>query len=207
VDLRRPVAWLSLDASRQRPARFWRHAIAALDRVRPGIAERVASLLGPPAPASFEGLLTALINALAGDPDEGGVVLVVDDYHEIDSEAVHTSITFLLEHRPPELRLILTSRADPPLPLARLRGRAACRLRAADRASTEEAAARWCEAVGPDLPLADASVAVGPPAQRVAGLRLAAVASGTIRRVRLRDDIQWQPSLRLDYLTEEVLER
>ena len=127
------MAWLSLDAGDNDPARFWRHAIAALDRVRPGIAERVAPLLGPPAPTSFEGLLTALINELAGDPDEGEAVLVLDDYHEIDSEAVHASLTFLLEHRPPELRLILTSRADPPLPLARLRaGGQLAELRAAD---------------------------------------------------------------------------
>src|SRR6266567_2504365 len=61
----RPVAWLSLDAADNDPARFWRHAAAALDRVSPGIAERVGPLLGPPAPASFEGLVTALINELA----------------------------------------------------------------------------------------------------------------------------------------------
>src|SRR4051812_12090864 len=58
----RPVAWLSLDAGDSDPARFWRHVVAALDRARPGIAERVAPLLGPPAPPSFEGLATALIN-------------------------------------------------------------------------------------------------------------------------------------------------
>ena len=61
-----PVAWLSLDAGDNDPARFWRHAVAALDRARPGIGERVAPLLGPPAPSSFQGLVTALINDLAG---------------------------------------------------------------------------------------------------------------------------------------------
>src|SRR6266542_2423627 len=76
----RPVAWLSLDAADNDPARFWRHAAAALDRVSPGIAERVNPLLGPPAPASFEGLVTALINELAAQPGADEMLLVLDDY-------------------------------------------------------------------------------------------------------------------------------
>jgi LuxR family maltose regulon positive regulatory protein len=117
----RPVAWLSLDQADNDPARFWRHVVAALDRACPGIAERVAPLLGPPPPRSFEGLVTTLINELAAQPVE--VLLVLDDYHLIDAQAVHASLGFLLEHRPPGLHLVLTSRADPPLGLARLRAR------------------------------------------------------------------------------------
>ena len=75
-----PVAWLSLDAGDNDPARFWRHAVAALDRVRPGVAGRVGPLLGPPAPPSFEPLVTALINELAAQPGDDGVLLVLDDY-------------------------------------------------------------------------------------------------------------------------------
>ncbi len=71
----RPVAWLSLDAGDSDPARSWRHVVAALDRARPGIAERVGPLLGPPAPASFEGLVPALINELAAPPGQDGPVL------------------------------------------------------------------------------------------------------------------------------------
>ena len=78
-----PVAWLSLDAADNDPARFWRHAVAALDRARPGIAERVGALLGPPAPASFEGLVTALMNELAAPPGQDELLLVLDDYHLI----------------------------------------------------------------------------------------------------------------------------
>ena len=118
-----PVAWLSLDVGDNDPARFWRHGVAALDQGRPGLAERVAPLLGPPAPASYEGLVTALINELAAEPDADQALLVLDDYHLIDSEAVHASLGFLLEHRPPGLPLVLASRSDPPLPLARLRAR------------------------------------------------------------------------------------
>ncbi|MGB6582803.1 MAG: AAA family ATPase, partial [Streptosporangiaceae bacterium] len=117
-----PVAWLSLDVGDNDPARFWRHGVAALDQARPGIAGRVGPLLGPPAPPSYEGLVTALINELAAGPDADQVLLVLDDYHLIDSEAVHESLAFLLEHRPPGLHLVLASRSDPPLPLARLRG-------------------------------------------------------------------------------------
>ena len=117
----RPVGWLSLDAGDSDPARFWRHAVAALDRARPGLAERVAPLLGPPAPPSFDGLVTALINELAAQPADGEVLLVLDDYHLIDSQPVHASLTFLLDHLPPGLHVVLASRADPPLPLARLR--------------------------------------------------------------------------------------
>jgi transposase len=73
------VGWLSLDAGDNDPVRFWRHVVAALDGVRPGIVERVSPLLGPPAPASFEGLVTTVVNELAADPDE--LLLVLDDYH------------------------------------------------------------------------------------------------------------------------------
>jgi LuxR family transcriptional regulator, maltose regulon positive regulatory protein len=70
------VAWLSLDAGDNDPARFWRHAVAALDLANPGIAERGGPLLGPPAPSSFDGLVTALINELAAQPGEDELLLV-----------------------------------------------------------------------------------------------------------------------------------
>jgi LuxR family transcriptional regulator, maltose regulon positive regulatory protein len=133
---RRPVAWLSLDEADNDPARFWRHTVAALGRARPGIAERVTPLLGPPAPPSFDGLVTALINELAAQAGDEGVLLVLDDYHLIDAQPVHASLTFLLEHLPAGLHLVLASRVDPPLPLARFRaGRQLAELRAKTCAS------------------------------------------------------------------------
>ena len=110
---RSPAAWLSLDAGDNDPARFWRHALAALDHVCPGIGERVSPLLGPPAPVSFEGLVTALINELAAGPGADERPLVLDDYHLIVSQPVHASLGFLLEHRRPGLGVVLASRADP----------------------------------------------------------------------------------------------
>ena len=157
----RPVAWLSLDAGDNDPARFWRHAVAALDRARPGIGERVGPLLGPPPPPSFEPLVTALINELAAQPGDDEVLLVLDDYHLIGSQPVHASVGFLLEHRPPGLHLVLASRADPPLALARLRARGQlAELRAAElRFTAGEAAALLQQVAAGRAGLPDAAVA------------------------------------------------
>jgi LuxR family transcriptional regulator, maltose regulon positive regulatory protein len=150
---RRPVAWLSLDPGDNDPARFWRHAAAALDQAHPGIAGRVAALLGPPAPRSFEGVVTAVINEIAAQAD-GEILFFLDDYNLIGSQRVHESLAFLIEHLPPGLHLVMASRADPPLGLARLRalGQLA-ELRAAELRSTpQEAAALLRGAAGADLP-------------------------------------------------------
>lgn len=129
----RALAWLSLEPGDNDPARFWRYVTTALDRLYAGLAERLGALLGPPAPRSFEGLVTALINELAacgryaehegeGNKDRE-VLLVLDDYHLIDSQPVHDSLGYLVEHLPPGLGVVVASRSDPPLGLARLRAR------------------------------------------------------------------------------------
>jgi LuxR family maltose regulon positive regulatory protein len=205
-----PVAWLSLDAGDNDPARFWRHAAAAVDRVRPGISEQVGPLLGPPAPPSFEGLVTALINELDAQPGEDEVLLVLDDYHLIDSQVVHGSLMFLLEHLPPGLRLVLASRSDPPLALARLRGRRQlAELRAAElRFTADEAAALLREAIGADLPGAAVATLAARTEGWAAGLQLAALS------LRGQPDVagfvaSFSGSHRyvLDYLAGEVLDR
>ncbi len=141
-----PVAWLSLDEGDNDPARFWRYVVAALDRVRGGLAERVLPLLAVPAVLSSQGVVTALINQLEAAPDE--VALVLDDYHAVESAPIHDSMAFLLRHLPPQLHLVITSRSDPPLPLARLRaGGQLAELRADDlRFTPEEATAFLQEA-------------------------------------------------------------
>jgi LuxR family transcriptional regulator, maltose regulon positive regulatory protein len=204
----RPVAWLSLDIGDNDPVRFWRHAAAALDRVRPGIAEQVAPLLGRPAPRSFEALVTVLINELSAEPDE--TVLVLDDYHLIDAHPVHTSATFLLEHAPPGLHLVLASRSDPPLPLARLRalGRLA-ELRAADlRFTLAEAAVLLHDAVGADLSDDAVSALAARTEGWAAGLQLAALSlQGQPDAAELVANFSGSHRYVLDYLTTEVLER
>ncbi len=177
----RPVAWLSLDAGDNDPVRFWRHVVAALDRARPGIGERVAPLLGP-LPSSFEGLVTALINELAAQPGEDEIVLVLDDYHLVDAQQVHASLAFLLEHLPPGLRLVVASRSDPPLPLARPRaGGQLAELRAGElRFTAEEAAVLLREATGADLPGPAVAALAARTEGWAAGLqRRSAAATGT----------------------------
>ena len=200
-----PTAWLSLDAGDNDPARFWRHAVAALDHARPGTGERVAPLLGPPAPSSFQGLVTALINDLAGEEE---ALLVLDDYHVIGSPQVHESLAFLAEHRPAGVGVVLASRSDPPLPLARLRARGQLtEIRVAELRFTPAEAAELLQHAASALP--DASVAALAVRTEgwAAGLQLAALS------LRGQDDAAafvtaFTGSHRyvLDYLAEEVLE-
>ena len=207
---RPPAAWLSLDDADNDPARFWRHALAALDHVRPGISERVSPLLGPPAPVSFEGLVTALINELAAGPDDGERPLVLDDYHLIGSQPVHASLGFLLEHRPPGLGVVLASRSDPPLPLARLRARGQlAELRAAElRFTAGEAAAMLREAAGADLPDAAVAALADRTEGWAAGLQLAALSlRGQADVAGFVTAFTGSNRYVLDFLAEEVLER
>ena len=207
----RPVAWLSLDEGDNDPARFWRYAVAALDGARPGISERVGPLLGPPTPPSFAGLVTALINDLAAQPGDEAV-LVLDDYHAIGSQPVHASLEFLLEHRPPGLRLVLASRADPPLALARLRARGElAELRAADLQFTAEEAAALLRQLmaGADASLPDADVAALTARTEgwAAGLQLAGLSlRGQADAAGFVADFTGSHRYVLDFLTQEVLE-
>src|SRR5215831_11349131 len=191
----RPVAWLSLDAGDNDPARFWRHAVAALDVARPGVDERVGPLLSPP-PRSFEGAVTAVINEFATPPGTDEVLFVLDDYHQVSSEPVHASVAFLLENLPPGLHLVLTSRTDPPLPLAgpRPTGRAAGRRAAVHRHGSGGAA-------GPDgraPPAGGSGGGAGGPHRRVGGGAATgrAVAARAVRCGRVRGRVHRQPPLR-----------
>ena len=203
------VSWLSLDAGDSDPARFWRHVVAALDRARPGVAERVGPLLGPPAPASFEGLVTALINELAAPPGQDELLLVLDDYHLIDAQQVHEPLVFLLEHLPPGVHLVLASRADPPLPLARLRaGGQLAELRGGDlRFTAEEAAALLRETLGDVLPAAAVVALAARTEGWAAGLQLAALSlQGQADPAGFVAAFSGSHRYVLDYLTDEVLE-
>src|SRR5580700_10196771 len=200
----RAVAWLALDGGDNDPARFWRYAVAALDRARPGLAGRVGPL--PPGPA--EGLVTALINELAADPGPDEVLLVLDDYHLVDSGPVHQSVAFLLENLPPGLRVVVSGRADPPLLLARLRARGQlAELRAADlRFTPEEAAELLGETAGPGLPGAAAEALVARTEGGAAGLRLAGLSlRGHADPAGFAAAFGGSHRFVLDYLADEVL--
>ena len=203
-----PVAWLSLDHSDSDPARFWRYVAAALDRPRPGIAQQVAALLQGPQQPPLEAVLTVVVNELAGVAEE--VVLVLDDYHLIDDPAVHGSLALLLERLPPQLRLMLASRADPPLPLARLRaGGKLSELRERDlRFTATETAALLREATGLDLPADSVAALEARTEGWVAGLQLAALSlQGHVDPASFVASFSGSHRFVLDYLTEEILAR
>ena len=205
----RPVAWLGLDAGDNDPARFWRYVVAALDQAQPGIAGRLGALLGPPAPRSFEGLVTALINELAAQAGRDEVLLVLDDYHMVDSGPVHESVAFLLENLPPGLLVVVSGRADPPLPLPRLRARGQlAELRAAElRFTTGEAAALLGAAAGPVLPDTAVAVLTARTEGWAAGLQLAALSlRGHADAAGFVAAFSGSHRFVLDYLGDEVLD-
>jgi LuxR family maltose regulon positive regulatory protein len=115
------VAWLSLDAQDSDPVRFLTYLVAALQRIDPDLGSGALDLLQSPQPPPIEPLLVTLINQIAAVPEH--FVLVLDDYHAIADRAVDDALAFLLEHLPPQMHLVITTRADPQWPLARYRAR------------------------------------------------------------------------------------
>jgi LuxR family maltose regulon positive regulatory protein len=204
---RQPVAWLSLDGGDSDPARFWRYVAAALDKLRPGVGGRVEALFQSGQPP-LEAVVTVLVNELVEGSEQ--VVLVLDDYHLVETASVHDSLAVLLERLPPQLRLVLASRADPPLPVARLRaGGQLTELREADlRFTPEEAATLLRTAVGPGLPEA-AVAALGDRTEGwVTGLQLAALSlRGQADIGAFVEGFSGSHRFVLDYLAEEVLDR
>jgi LuxR family maltose regulon positive regulatory protein len=171
----RPVAWVSLDRDDNDPTRFWRYLVAALGRVCAGVAERVLPLLAAPTVLSGEGVATAVINELEAASDD--VVLVLDDYHVIDSPPIHDGLAFLLGHLPPRLHVVISGRADPPLPVARLRANGQlAEFRAGDlRFTAEESAAFLAKVWGLELSAQAVAALESRTEGWAAGLQLAAL--------------------------------
>lgn len=198
--------WLSLDEADNDPMRFFSYVNAALQTAVPTIGLTTAHHLAAPQPPPLETILTLLCNEFSGV--NGRITLVLDDYHLITNPAIHQAMVFWLDHLPANLHLILTTRADPPLPLARLRARGElAELRAADlRFTTEEAAAFLHQALGIRLSLADVAALEQRTEGWIAGLQLAALS------MRGRDDVtgfievfSGSHAYVLDYLVEEAL--
>jgi LuxR family transcriptional regulator, maltose regulon positive regulatory protein len=204
----RPVAWLSLDAGDSDPNRFLTYVIAALQTVAPGIGAGVVAVLQSPQPTSLESTLTALLNDVATIPS--AVVLVLDDYHVLDAKPVDDALAFLVEHLPPQLHLVIATREDPALPLARLRARGQLtELRAADlRFTPSEAADFLNQVMGLNLTADDIAALETRTEGWIAGLQLAAIS------LQGREDVAGfirsfagSHHFVLDYLVEEVLQR
>jgi len=204
----RSVAWLSLSAADNDPSLFWRYFLAALSRVHPGVVATASALLGSPQPPRIATILTAMINDLHSTT--GDLVVVLDDYHLVESADIQEAMTFLIENRPARLHLIILTRADPPLPLSRLRaGADLIELRAADlRFGPDEAEAYLNQLMGLELTGPNISELVRRTEGWVAGLQMAALA------IRDHADVPgfiagFTGSNRyvIDYLAEEVLGR
>jgi ATP/maltotriose-dependent transcriptional regulator MalT len=202
------VAWLSLDNADNDPTRFLTYFVVALQTIAPTIGAGVLGVLQSPQPPPTEAMLTALLNDITTIPDH--FVLVLDDYHVIDATPVDLALAFLLEHLPPQMHLVITTREDPQLPLARLRVRdQMTELRAADlRFTPTEAAAFLSQVMDLDLSTADVAALESRTEGWIAGLQLAALS------MRGRDDIaQFVRAFAgdnhyiVDYLVDEVLQR
>ena len=168
------AAWLSLDAGDNDPARALAYIVAALQTAQPEIGQGVQDALGAPQLPPLAALLTPLVNAVAALPSR--LILVLDDYHVIERRPVHDALTFLLDHLP-NLHLVLSTRADPPLPLARLRARGQLtELRAQDlRFTPEEAAAFLNQIMGLALSPEDIAALETRTEGWIAGLQMAAL--------------------------------
>jgi LuxR family transcriptional regulator, maltose regulon positive regulatory protein len=170
------VAWLSLDKGDNDPAPFLTYLIASLQTLAANIGAGVLGVLQSPQTPPIEAILTTLVNEITNIP--GNFILVLDDYHVIDANPVDLALTFLVKHLPPQMHLVIATREDPPLPLARLRARGQLtELRAADlRFTPDEAADFLNQVMGLKLSSEDIAVLETRTEGWIAGLQLAALA-------------------------------
>jgi LuxR family maltose regulon positive regulatory protein len=204
----RSVAWVSLDQGDNQPASFWTYLITALQTIAPAVGARALSMLEGPQLQPIETILAALLNELSAVPADA--VLVLDDFHVIDAHDINDGMTFLLDHLPPPIHVVIATRADPALPLARLRARGELvEIRAADlRFTPDEAAAYLNGVMGLDLAARDVAALEARTEGWIAALQLAALS------MQGRDDVAGfiarfagDDRYIVDYLVEEVLHR
>jgi LuxR family maltose regulon positive regulatory protein len=169
-----PVAWVTVDRGDDDPARFWSHVVAALRASGAAPPDGLLAGLGPPSPDALQGFLAVLVNGLAELAEP--VALVLDDLHEATGQAVAAGLRFVLKQAPPQLRLVVATRADPPLPLHRLRvAGQLVEIRAAELAFTPAEAAELLAGMGVVLLDAELETLWRRTEGWVAGLRLAAL--------------------------------
>ena len=203
----RSIAWLSLDPRDSDPQAFWAYLIAAIQPVA-DVARSRAALRSSSGPPSTEAVLTSLVNDLSSVSNDLSIVL--DDYHALDSAEIHNGLAFLLEHLPRQVQIIMTTRADPPLPLAGMRVRGELtEIRAGDlRFTLDEAAEYLRHAVDAPLEAGDIATLEDRTEGWIAALQLAALS------MQGRDDptsfiasFAGDDRYVVDYLVEQVLRR
>ena len=210
--LRKPeigqFAWLTLDKEDNDPVRFWRYLDAALQGIDPRLGESIRPSLFAPQPAPFRGIVTGLVNDIlaVGVP----FVLVLDDYHQIESDAVHEALNYLVDHLPSTVKLIILTRSDPPLQLARRRGRGElCEIRAAElRFNRAEVNELINEILRLDLSHEDIAALEYRTEGWIAGLQMAAFSLQDVADPHeFVTAFQGDDRYIADYLLEEVLQR
>jgi hypothetical protein len=203
----RSVAWLSLEESDRQPATYWTYLITALQAVVPGVGTGALLLLQSAQPP-IETVLASMLNELGAVPDD--LYLVLDDYHLVDGPDIQAGMTFLVEHLPPQVHLVVSTREDPALPLARLRASGELvEVRAADlRFTLDEVAAYLNDVTGLELAADDIAALEGRTEGWIAALQLAALS------MQGRDDVAGfvagfagDDRYIVDYLVEQVLGR
>jgi LuxR family transcriptional regulator, maltose regulon positive regulatory protein len=207
----RPVAWLSLDERDNDPVRFISYLVSALQTIEHGMGEGLLAALQSPQPPSTESILTTLINEIAAIPDN--FILVLDDYHLIEGKQVDQATAFLVEHQPPQMHLVVSTREDPSLPLARLRVRGQLNeLRTSDLQFTISEASQFLnQAMGLNLSDVDIIALEARNEGWIAGLQLASLALQGLSMQGRPDSSKFIESFTgshrfvLDYLMEEVL--
>jgi LuxR family maltose regulon positive regulatory protein len=203
-----PVAWLSLDVGDNNPARFWSHFIVALQTVASYIGAEALGALQSPQPPSTESILTLLLNEIILIPED--LILVLDDYHLVDSKQIDDALAFLIERLPPHMHLVIVTREDPDLPLARWRARDhLIELRVKDLRFTESEAAEFLnQAMGLRLLTEDIAALEARTEGWIAGLQLAAISmqghQGTAEFIK---SFTGSHRFVMDYLVEEVLQQ
>jgi LuxR family maltose regulon positive regulatory protein len=202
------AAWLSLDESDNDLVRFLAYMIAALQTIEANIGKGALSALQSPQPPPAEAVLVSLINEVAAIP--GSIIFVLDDHHTIESSPVDDALAFLLDHLPPNIHMVIATREDPHLPLARLRARGQLtEVRAKDlRFTSDEAAEFLNQAMGLDLSAEDIAALERRTEGWIAGLQLAAISmQGRQDVTAFIQSFTGSHHFVLDYLLEEVVEQ
>ncbi len=201
-----PTTWLSLEGAENDPVRFWGYCIGALQKISPATGEKALSLLHSSPPIPIESTLNVLLNDITSIPED--FVLVLDDYYFIHSEAVHQGLTYFIEHLPPVMHLVIITRVDPPLPLARFRGKGSMLEIGTDdlRFNNSEAAGLFASLMGQALAAQDLEAINIRAEGWVVGLKMAALSLGKQKDIKI-SIAAFTGSQRyiMEYLVEEVL--
>ena len=201
------AGWVSLDPSENDPGAYWAYVIRALQTMHPTVGTHALSLLQSSHPPSVESMLTALINEI--DRIDRDFTLILDDYHVIEAASIHSAMTFLLDHLPRRMHLVIASRSEPPLALPRLRARGELtELRVADmRFTLDEASTFLNQVMTLGLSASDTARLEKRTEGWIAGLKLAALSlQGQDDRRGFVDAFSGDNRYIADYLVEEVLQ-